>query len=230
MWRRKKAIARHDAQWDDGPDGAEADLAACAAEWDRLGWQVRAVDWVLSNAYVRYLALDAAEKLGEADALALARERMAGRFGEGARTWALSVHRGAAGERSVAAAVPAGLLGGIREFCRARGLRLGGVKPGLSIAMLAASARTGATPGWFVQAEPGRLCAARFSVRGCEAVHNLRAGEAGADLAALLARDAVLSGLEPNSSAVFLHAGAAGMKAAVEGAGWPVTVLAETTA
>jgi hypothetical protein len=230
LWRVKHPIARHAAQWDAGREDIGAALAACEAEWDRLRWQVRSVDWVLSNHYLRFLALDGAERLGYADSLALARERMAGRYGEGARGWALSLHRGAAGERRVAAAVPAELLGGIRDFCRKRGLRLGGVKPAFSVAMQSAAARLKAPSGWFVQVEPGRICAARYSSRGCEAVHNLRAGEPGAELAALLARDAALTGLERGATVVFLQGAVAGLKSALEGSGWRVTVLAETGA
>jgi hypothetical protein len=222
-WPRRGAPEWHVVPVPTGTVGWQPVLAAAGVRLRELGWHGGSLAADLSNQLVRYALLPWAAGLGRDDALAYARDRMAATYGPAAANWSIGIDAKVQGDGSrLVAAIDFELLAALRSEAALCGLRLASVRPELVADMALYQDMITANTGWFVQAEPGRVCLLAFAAGAWQSVGNLRTGEA--ELPALIAQDAVAFGLERAEAVVYLR-GIPGAAASLREHGWTVRGL-----
>jgi hypothetical protein len=222
-WPRRGAPEHHAVSAASGTDGWQAELAAAGVRLRELGWRGGSLAAELSNQLVRYALLPWATGLGRDDALAYVRDRMAAIYGPAAQTWSVGIEgRDQGGGSRLVAAIDGELLTALQAEATRCGLRLASVRPALVSGMSLYQDMITAPSGWFVQAEPGRVCILGFTPGGWQSVGNVRADIG--ELPALIAQDAFTCGLDRANAVVYLR-GLRGAAASMRDHGWTVRDL-----
>lgn len=158
----------------------------------------------LSNSLVRYALVPGRSKLGGHADDAYVRDCFGQLYGEAASGWAFCTAR-APGAVRVASAVDAELVGELAAACASAGLALSSLRPLLSGVVNRWRGEMRERCFWLVIAEAGTLCLAFAQRRRWRALRVVRTGDGWLDsLAALLEREALLSGIQADAAMVFL--------------------------
>jgi hypothetical protein len=169
----------------------------------------RRVRLVLSHHFVQFRVLPWREDLGgDAEYQALAGLEFSNAFGAMADGWTTTLSDESPGKPRVAAAMASGLLAALSETVAGAGARLVALQPYLTVAA-DVGGRQSRSSGWhwLVLHEPGRVCVVVRHAGLWRWVRHVRVGDDWAQhLAAVLASEALLSGLEVHASAVQVFA------------------------
>ena len=113
-----------------------------------------------------------------------------------AHGWRLTWDLTPPGKPIVVAALPESVLLGIETVCRQHGVKLVGVRPWLAEAWQRRQRQLGRSSGWYAVLEPGRQVLLRLQGGQVTALRQRQSGaDAGAELDALLTREALLADL-----------------------------------
>jgi len=206
--------------------GAVSSLSAVAAELKNTRARVTVV---LSNHFVRYALVPAAERLDRPEEqLAFAQYQFARIHGERSKSWKIRLSTAPAGAARVASAIDSGLLEKIEACFPPDGkARLVSVQPYLMSAFNCWRDAVPASGAWFLLVEPQRSCLALIEDGRWTALRNTR-GEFD-DLeqwAELLDRERHLAAGAQAPRNVLVHARDSWKVAATEAGGWNFSSLA----
>jgi len=203
--RAERAIARMQATrfpgWREAVQALQDDLG-------REPLRARGLDVVLSDHWVRYVALPWREGLnGAAEWAAYAAHAFGTTYGDVAGRWRVRVAAGLPGDARLAAAIDDELPAALAALAGEAGLPLGRIEPHFCRAFDRFRRVLPGAGAWFVTLEPGRLCAGRVAGGGCFEVVRARSGEHPADtLETVLRETALAAGDDAAAATVFVVA------------------------
>ena len=191
----KRSVAVNPALGKEPWNGA---IAALHHEIGELQRERLRVTVVLSNHFVRYTMVPAANGARADEQLALARFQFTKVHGERAASWDVRLTVGPAGTPRLASAVQASLLEALKGcFPRPVRPRLTSVQPYLMSAFNFWRHRMAAEGTWLLLVEPDRACLAMFAGNTWTAVQNVRSSDAAPEnWLSLLDREKLRSSLE----------------------------------
>lgn len=212
-WRRE-AHEYHTVAYDTAP-GVNAEnraVSALGAALEPVRGRARTCSIVVSNTYVRYVLLPWRHEIRDAQAReAYARACLARVYGACAAGWTLTLDEVTYGKPVVVCAIDRGLLESLRAAVFDCGMRLASVRPFFGAAFNRCRRHLRDAALWFAVVEPERVCLAHVVRRGLVHFTAQRAGvDLGGDLAAMMARESLLTGATPQRLYIF----APGMHAA----------------
>jgi hypothetical protein len=180
----------------------------------------------LSNTLVRYALVPARQLARDADD-AYVRDCLSQLYGEDSAGWDIRT-AAAPGPVRVASAIDAALAVELAAACERAGATLASVRPLLATVVNHWRRKLRANCFWLVLAEPGILCLALAERRRWRVLRSVRVGDRWQEeLAALLGRETLLSGVESDVEKVFLWSPEHTEDAPAPVGQWPVTVLCE---
>lgn len=206
------------------PALAALQLALAGPQWRRAEARV-----ILSNHFVRYQVIDWDESLtGYEEQLALVRYRFTQTYGETAAAWDYRWNEGRPPAPCLACAIDHGLFAGVRELFTDAGLHLSlaGMQPYLMAAFNHWRHELDGQHGWFVLAEPERLCLAWFKTDEWAGLHSQQIDQGwGHDLPQILERALLLAGMTQAPARLCIHAPETSEAGINLGEGWSGSLL-----
>jgi hypothetical protein len=203
-WRQRVADWRHVPAREEGVPWQPA-VAALGAMLGEFGCGKLRV--TLSSRFVQYRRLPWRDDLrGDREFEVFAKLEFANAFGALADDWRVVLSDEAPGRSRIAAAVPQGLLGALRELATTNNASLIAVPPGLTFAANAWQPAADAGTRCLVTWEPGQLCVAMREAGDWSWIRQRRIGDDGLrNLPKLLDEESRLSGIDvdPRSTSLF---------------------------
>jgi hypothetical protein len=175
---RPRPVAEHEERFANvRGDAWEAPLRALAAALGEPAWSRARTRVVLADHWARYVIVPWVRALwSDEERLAYGRQLLSTAYGEAIASWDVRISEAPPHAPRVACAMPAELVGGVREACAAQGGTLVSLQPQLIDAYAVWRRRLLQSNFWFVSIEQGSLAAARLSSRGWDRVHSVRIG------------------------------------------------------
>jgi len=180
-------------------------LAGKVAAGDLAGADVTVV---LSNHYVHYVLVPWSELLSsEEDQLAFARQRFVRVHGSVAEGWLLRLSQASSRQARLACGVEKALIDALEAVLTPLGRRYRSLQPHFMASFNLWRARLSEQPGWFVVAEPGRLCLALLQDGQWQSVRSVKiSADWPHELSTVLAREQYLVDSETECDHVLVFA------------------------
>jgi hypothetical protein len=160
---------------------------------------------IVSNHFVRYLLLPWNPDLVTAqEELAFASARFVQAFGEAAQGWVLRLSPVRPGTTGVACALDRALLETVTALLAASPLRLRSLQPSL-MAICNERSKLPAGDAWIAIAESGRLLLGALRAGQWVSLRGRPLNGHAVALAEIIAQEALLLGIEPDSGKIYLH-------------------------
>jgi hypothetical protein len=152
-------------------------LAALEQMLDQTQWHGAGTRLVLADCWVRYALLPWASGLSSmAEEVSHARQVLVRLYGGTVGEWSICVSQAPPGQARLACAMPADLLGSIRDLHTRHGRRLLTLQPQLLASYNNWRSHLPASGAWFVTIGEGSLAAARLGSRTWERILSVRIG------------------------------------------------------
>jgi hypothetical protein len=144
---------------------------------DRSQWQGASLRLVLCDCWVRYALVPWAMELRSSDEhVSHARQVLVRLYGSAVSEWEICLSQAPPGCARVACAMPAELLGAVRDIRTRHGMTLTSLQPQLLVAYENWRHQLPASGAWFVTIGEGTLAAARLGARTWDRIHSVRIG------------------------------------------------------
>lgn len=163
------------------------------------------VEVILSNHYVHYAVIPWKDQLADAqEREAYLRHYFGMAYGEAAQTWDLRVSRVRIDQPSLASGVEHALVQRLRILFEDAGVRLSAIRPHLVEVLNQSRAIIGRRDAWLMLQEGGRLHVALHRQGAWRSIRSHYVDDWAVDQKALLAREAVLCGIDPGALPVLM--------------------------